>query len=108
MTLQPSIQTPCPSSTQETTMTFTITPDTAVASVAQHVVDNHSRQQSAELLADMYNKTMQYLMSALAIHDETEIVKQAENLGNIKIIAKAHNIHRDMMYAVLATMPYRG
>ena len=89
-------------------MTFTITPNTAVASVAQHVVENHSRQRSAELLADMYNKTMQYLMNALAISDEAEIIKQAENLGNIKIIAKAHNIHRDMMYAVLATMSYRG
>ena len=89
-------------------MTFTITPDTAVASVAQSVIVNHTPQRSAELLADMYTKQMQYMLGAVACGDDKATIKYAENIANIKIIAKVNNIHRDMMYAVVSTMPYRG
>ena len=48
-------------------MTFTITPNTSVASLAQTIINNHSRQKAATLLADMYNKQMEYMMASLAI-----------------------------------------
>ena len=94
-------------------MTFTITPDTAVASVAQHIIDNHSRQKAATLLADMYDKQMEYMMNALEATDSEAAFneaafKHAENIANITIIAKAHNIHRDMHVERLKRMPYRG
>ena len=89
-------------------MTFTITPDTTVSSLAQHVIDNCSRQRAASLLADMYNKQMEYMMEALANDDNTATVKYAENIANITILAKAHDIHRDMHIERLKTMPYRG
>ena len=89
-------------------MTFTITPNTSVASVAQHAIDNHSRQKAAQLLADMYNKQMEYMMVALASGDDAETVRFAENIGNITILAKAHNIHRDRHIERLKKMPYRG
>ena len=93
---------------QDNTMTFTITPNTSVASLAQHIVDNHSRQKAASLLADLYNKHMEYMMASLTIADDAETVRFAENIGNITIIAKAHNIRRDMHVQRLKTMPYRG
>lgn len=89
-------------------MTFTITPNTTVASLAQHVIDNCSRQRAAGLLADMYNKQMEYMMESLAKGNDSETVRFAENIGNITIIAKAHDIHRDMHIERLKTMPYRG
>ena len=89
-------------------MTFTITPTSSVTSIAQSVIDNHSRQRAAQLLADMYDKQMEYMMDALASGDDTETVRFAENIGNITIIAKAYNIHRDMHIERLKKMPYRG
>ena len=89
-------------------MSFTITPDTAVTSLAQHVIDNCSRQRAAQLLADMYNKQMEYMMNALANNDNSATFKHAENIANITIIARAHDIHRDMHVERLKTMPYRG
>ena len=89
-------------------MTFTITPDTSVASLAQHVIDNHSRQHAAQLLADMYFKQMKYMMDALASNDNAATIKHAENIANITILAQAHDIHRDMHVERLKTMPYRG
>ena len=89
-------------------MTYTITPDTTVASLAQHVILNCSRQKAAQLLSDMYNKQMEYMMDALASNDNTATVKHAENIANITILAKAHDIHRDMHVERLKTMPYRG
>ncbi len=89
-------------------MTFTITPNTAVASVAQHVIDNHSRQKAATLLSDMYNKQMEYMMASLGCGDDKATIVYAENIANITIIAKAYDIHRDMHMERLKTMPYRG
>ena len=89
-------------------MTFTITPNTAVISLAMNVIDNCSRQRAASLLADMYNKQIEYMMGSLAIGDDSGTVRFAENIGNITIIAKAHDIHRDMHIERLKKMPYRG
>ena len=89
-------------------MTFTITPDTTVTSLAQHIIDNCSRQRAAGLLADMYNKQMEYMMGALANKDGSETVRFAENIANITILAKAHDIHRDMHIERLKKMSYRG
>ncbi len=94
--------------TQENPMTFTITPNTSVASVAQHIIDNHSRQKAASLLAEMYDKQMEYMHGSLATGDNSATLRYAENIGNIAIIAKAHDIHRDMHVERLKTMPYRG
>ena len=89
-------------------MTFTITPNTAVISLAQTIIDTCSRQKAAQLLADMYNKQIEYMMGSLAIGDDSGTVRFAENIGNIIIIAKAYNIHRDMHVERLKTMPYKG
>ncbi len=89
-------------------MTFTITPNTAVASVAQHVIDNHSRQRAAQLLADLYEKQIAYMMGALTTGDDSATVRYAENIGNITIIAKAHDSQSDMHIERLKKMPYRG
>jgi len=89
-------------------MAFTITPNTSVASVAQHIIDNHSRQQASTLLADMYDKQMRYMMDAIAHTDHKETIKYARNLHDITVLAKAHNIHRDMHSERLRTMPYRN
>ena len=89
-------------------MTFTITPNTAVISLAQTIINECSRQKAAQLLADMYHKQMEYMMGSLAIGDDSETVRYAENIGNIIIIAKAHDIHRDMHIERLKKMPYRG
>jgi|TARA_B100000085_G_C18284339_1_gene407548 hypothetical protein len=89
-------------------MTFTITPNSTVASLAQHVIDTCSRQKAAQLLADMYNKQIEYMMGSLAIGDDSETVRFAENIGNLIIIAKAYNIHRDMHVERLKKMPYKG
>ena len=89
-------------------MTFTITPNTSVASLAQHIIDNCSRQRAAGLLADMYNKQMEYMMEALANKDDSATVRYAENISDITLISKAFNIHRDMHVERLKTMPYKG
>ena len=88
-------------------MTFTITPNTAVISLATTIIDSCSRQRAAQLLAEMYNKQMEYMMESLAKDDHSETVRFAENIGNIIIIAKAHDIRRDMHVERLKTMPYR-
>ena len=89
-------------------MTFTITPDTAVASVAQHIIDNHSRQRAASLLSDIYEKQVILMIEALQANDNAEALKYAENIANMELLAKAHNIRRDMHAERLKTMPYRG
>lgn len=94
--------------TQENPMTFTITPNTSVASVAQHIIDNHSRQKAASLLAEMYEKTWDYMETAIVDNDWGSAREQSINLVDIAIIAKAHDIYRDMHVERLKTMPYRG
>jgi hypothetical protein len=89
-------------------MPFTIIPKASVASVATHVVQNHSRQESATLLSDMYGKQMEYMLASLASGDNKATIKFAENIADIVTIAKAHNIHRDMHVARIKAMPYRG
>ena len=89
-------------------MTFTITPNTSVASVAQHVIDNHSRQHAATLLADMYNKQWDYMETAMLAGDWESAQEHSIKLVNIALIAKQHHIYRDMMSAVVAQMPYRA
>jgi non-homologous end joining protein Ku len=89
-------------------MTFTITPDTAVASVAQHIIDNHSRQRAASLLSDLYEKQMIYMVEAFQANNSAAALKHAENIANIELLTKAHDIRRDMHVSRLRTMPYRG
>lgn len=89
-------------------MTFTITPTSSVTSIAKHVVDNHSRQQSATLLADMYGKQWDYMETAMLNGDWEIAQEHSIKLVNIVLIAKEHNIYRDMMSALVATMPYKA
>ena len=89
-------------------MTFIITPDTAVASVAQSIIDNHSRQKAASLLADVYEKQLILMIEALEANDNVASMKHAENIANLEVLAKAYNIRRDMHVARLKTMPYKG
>ena len=93
---------------QDNPMTFTITPDTAVASVAQHIIDNHSRQKAATLLADMYEIQMILMIEALEATDSGAVIKHAENIANLELLTKAHDIRRDMHVERLKRMPYRG
>ena len=93
---------------QDDPMTFIITPDTAVASVAQHVIDNHSRQKAATLLADMYEIQLILMIEALQATDNVAAIKHAENIANLELLTKAHDIRRDMHVERLKTMPYRG
>lgn len=93
---------------QDNPMTFTITPNTSVASLAQHIIDNHSRQKAATLLADLYNKTWDYMETAIQSSDWDEAKEQSIKLVDLVTITKAYDIHRDMHVAVLKTMPYRG
>ena len=86
-------------------MTFTITPDTAVASVAQSIIDNHSRQQAATLLADVYNKQWDYMETAMLADDWDTAQEHSIKLVNIALIAKQHRIYRDMMGAVALALP---
>ena len=89
-------------------MTFIITPDTAVASVAQSIIDNHSRQEAASLLADVYEKQLILMIEALEANDNVASMKHAENIANLELLTKAYNIRRDMHVARLKTMPYKG
>ncbi len=89
-------------------MAFTITPTSSVESIAQTVIDNHSRQHAASLLADMYNKQWDFMETAMLNKDWEVAQEHSIKLVNIALIAKEHNIYRDMMSAVVATMPYRG
>ncbi len=89
-------------------MTFTITPDTAVASVAQHIIDNHSRQRAASLLADIYEKQLILMIEALDAENNAAALKHAENIANLDLLTRAHDIRRDMHMERLKTMPYRG
>ena len=89
-------------------MAFTITPTSSVESIAQTVIDNHSRQHAASLLADMYNKQWDFMETAMLNGDWKVAQEHSIKLVNIALIAKEHNIYRDMMSAVVATMPYRG
>ena len=89
-------------------MTFTITPDTGVASVAQTIIDNHSRQHAATLLADVYNKQWDYMEKAMLAGDWDTAHTHSTKLVNIALLAKQHHIYRDMMSAVVATMPYKA
>lgn len=93
---------------QDNPMTFTITPDTAVASVAQHIIDNHSRQKAATLLADMYEMQLILMIEALEATDNVASIKYAENIANLELLTKAHDIRRDMHVERLKRMPYRG
>ena len=89
-------------------MTFTITPDTAVASVAQSIIDNHSRQKAATLLADMYEIQLILMIEALEANDNVATIKHSENIANLELLTKAHDIRRDMHVERLKKMPYRG
>ena len=86
-------------------MTFTITPDTAVASVAQHIIDNHPRQQAATLLADMYSKQWDYMETAMVASDWETAQSHSIKLVDITLLAKQHHIYRDMMVAVASVIP---
>ena len=89
-------------------MTYTITPTSSVESIAQTVIDNHSRQHAATLLADMYNKQWEYMETAMLAGDWETAKEHSIKLLNITLLAKQHHIYRDMMCAVVATMPYKG
>ena len=89
-------------------MTVPIPPTSSVTSIALSVIDNHSRQHAASLLADMYNKQWEYMETAMLNGDWEIAQEHSIKLVNIALIAKEHNIYRDMMSAVVATMPYKG
>ena len=93
---------------QDNTMTFHITPDSPVASVAQSIIENHSRQKSATLLADLYEKQLIFMVEALEANNSGAVIKHSENIANLELLTKAHDIRRDMHVARLKTMPYRG
>ena len=89
-------------------MTFTITPTSSVESIAQTIIDNHSRQHAATLLADVYNKQWDYMETAMLAGDWDTAQEHSIKLVNIALIAKQHHIYRDMMSAVVAAMPYKA
>lgn len=89
-------------------MTFTITPDTSVASLTQHIIDNHSRQRAASLLSDLYEKQVILMIEAFQSNDTAAALKHAENIADMELLTKAHDIRRDMHVSRLRTMPYRG
>ena len=72
-------------------MTFTITPNTSVASVAQSIVDNHDKKRASVLLGDLYDHQVKYEQASLAIGDGKHL-QYAENIADIHRIAKAHNV----------------
>ena len=72
-------------------MTFTITPDTSVATVAQNIIDNHDKKRASVLLGDLYDKQVKYVQTSLAIGDGKHL-QYAENIADIHTIAKAHNV----------------
>ena len=86
-------------------MTFTITPDTSVASVAQSIIDNHSRQQAATILADVYNTQWDYMETAMLADNWETAQEHSIKLVDIALIAKQHRIYRDMMAAVALALP---
>ena len=89
-------------------MTFTITPNTSVASLAQHVIDNCSRQKAAQVLSDIYEKQMILMIEALQASDNVAALRHAENIADLELLAKSADIRRDMHVERLKTMPYRG
>ena len=89
-------------------MTFTITPNTSVASVAQSIIDNCSRQKAAQLLSEIYEKQIILMIEALQTNDSVAALRHAENIANMELLTKAHDIRRDMHVERLKTMPYRG
>lgn len=89
-------------------MTFYITPNTSIASLAQHVIDNHSRQKAATLLADMYERNLLFMREALEAGNTKDALIFAENITNLDLLTRAHDIRRDMHVERLKTMPYRG
>ena len=93
---------------QDNSMTFTITPNTSIPSLAQHIIDNHSRQKAATLLADLYEKQMIFMIEALEANNSGAVIKHSENIANLELLTKAHDIRRDMHVERLKRMPYRG
>ena len=89
-------------------MLYHITPDSPVASVAQSIIDTCSRQKAATLLAELYGKQMIFMIEALEANDNVATIKHAENIANLELLSKAHDIRRDMHVARLRTMPYKG
>ena len=72
-------------------MTLTITPNTSVASVAQTIVDNHDKKRASVLLGDLYDKQIKFMQTSLMIGDGKHL-QYTENIADIHIIAKAHNV----------------
>ena len=89
-------------------MTYIMTPDTAVASIAQSIIDTCSRQKAAEQLSEIYEKQMILMIEALQTNDNVAVLRHAENIANIELLTRAHDIRRDMHVERLKTMPYRG
>lgn len=108
MTLHPSVITHSQPTTQEFPMSYNITPETAVASVAQSIINNCSRQKAAQLLSEIYEKQVILMIEALQTNDTVAVLRHAENIANMELLTKAHDIRRDMHVERLKTMPYRG
>ena len=86
-------------------MTYTITPTSAIESIAQSIIDTHSRQHAATLLADMYSKQWDYMETAMLAGDWETAQIHSIKLVNITLLAKQHHIYRDMMVAVATAIP---
>ena len=95
-----------PSSEQP--MTFYITPNTCIASLAQTIIDTCSRQKAAQRLADLYERQLIFMREALEVGNTKDVLIYAENITNLDLLARAHDIRRDMHVERLKTMPYRG
>lgn len=89
-------------------MSYIITPDTAVASVVQSIINDCSRQKAAQLLSEIYEKQIILMIEALGSNDSVAALRHAENIANMELLTKAHDIRRDMHVERLKTMPYRG
>ncbi len=89
-------------------MTFYITPNTSIASLAQTIIDTCSRQKAAQRLADLYERQLIFMREALEAGNTKDVLTYAENITNLDLLARAHDIRRDMHVERLKTMPYRG
>ena len=89
-------------------MSYIITPDTAVAGVTKTIIDNSSRQKAAQELSKIYEMQVILMIEAFQANDTKAALRHAENIADMELYTKAHDIRRDMHVERLKTMPYRG
>ena len=87
---------------------MTINPTHSVADVATDVIENCSRKKASELLSDLYERQVIYMVEAVAAGDNKAIIKHAKNIASLETLSKARDIRREMHVERLKTMPYRA